>query len=320
MEITHTTVVVLTITGMVSALSETLKSSWQINTLLNADVRFGDLLVSPRQLRKYLGAEEKPKFVARKDIYDTRWQNNVVPFQLSNQYDMADVGISSKVKVSLTRTLLNLTISFSRKAFIVEALHELQRRSCFIFVKRTTQADYISIEPLDGCYSYVGRIGGRQVMSLASDCLARHIIWHEMMHAIGFEHEHQRPDRDAYIRVEYNNVIPGQIVNFEKLKANEVDLYDDIYDYHSIMHYDGTAFGQYDRKAMKRLATMIPLKRGIQLNENTDFTRLDIEKLNQLGKCTKRSDKPYQGSNCDDTDSNCSKLVSEGLCEHLLYK
>lgn len=48
-------------------------------------------------------------------------------------------------------------------------------------------------------------------MSLARDCLVPYIIWHEMMHALGFEHEHQRPDRDAYIRVQYSNVVPGQI-------------------------------------------------------------------------------------------------------------
>lgn len=46
-----------------------------------------------------------------------------------------------------------------RKALIVEALLDLQRQSCFKFVKRTMEDDYISIEPLDGCYSYVGRIG-----------------------------------------------------------------------------------------------------------------------------------------------------------------
>lgn len=71
------------------------------------------------------------------------------------------------------------------------------------------------IVPLDGCYSYVGKIGGRQTLSLAADCIADYIIWHEMMHAIGFEHEHQRPDRDSFIRVDYANVIPGQMSEFE---------------------------------------------------------------------------------------------------------
>lgn len=41
---------------------------------------------------------------------------------------------------------------------------------------------------------------------------------------------------------------------------NEVDLYGHVYDYYSIMHYDGTAFGRFDRKSKKRLVTMIPIK------------------------------------------------------------
>lgn len=49
------------------------------------------------------------------------------------------------------------------------------------------------------------------MISLARDCIAEYIIWHEVMHAIGFEHEHQRPDRDKFIRVEYSNVQPGQM-------------------------------------------------------------------------------------------------------------
>uniref|UniRef100_A0A1I7WN68 Metalloendopeptidase n=1 Tax=Heterorhabditis bacteriophora TaxID=37862 RepID=A0A1I7WN68_HETBA len=99
-------------------------------------------------------------------------------------------------------------------------------------------------------------------MSLAIDCLADYIIWHEVMHAIGFEHEHQRPDRDSFIHVKYSHVEPGQLGNFEKISSSEVD-YPDTYDYKSIMHYDSFAFGKIDPKTRMRLATMTPLKKGL---------------------------------------------------------
>lgn len=106
-------------------------------------------------------------------------------------------------------------------------MDELERQSCFRFVERTDENDYLFIDKLEGCYSFVGRIGkhfyvmrcihipvctgGRQLISLASGCLHDFIIWHEVMHALGFEHEHQRPDRDEYIRVEYRNVHPDKL-------------------------------------------------------------------------------------------------------------
>ncbi|XP_026054264.1 zinc metalloproteinase nas-4-like isoform X2 [Carassius auratus] len=38
-------------------------------------------------------------------------------------------------------------------------------KNCIRFVVRSTQADYISIEKKDGCYSSLGRTGGKQVVS-----------------------------------------------------------------------------------------------------------------------------------------------------------
>lgn len=37
-----------------------------------------------------------------------------------------------------------------------------------------------------------------------------------MMHALGLDHEHQRPDRDEYITVIYKNVMPEQMSKFLK--------------------------------------------------------------------------------------------------------
>lgn len=41
------------------------------------------------------------------------------------------------------------------------------------------------------------------------DCMSVGEIVHEVMHQLGFSHEHTRPDRDQYITVLWNNIKPG---------------------------------------------------------------------------------------------------------------
>lgn len=50
------------------------------------------------------------------------------------------------------------------------------------------------------------------MVSLAPTCLqkGRGIVLHELMHVLGFWHEHTRADRDRYIRVNWNEILPGE--------------------------------------------------------------------------------------------------------------
>lgn len=63
---------------------------------------------------------------------------------------------------------------------------------------------------LPRCWSYIGRRGGKQVVSLArSGCIYYGTIQHELLHALGFNHEQTRSDRDNHIRVLLQNVHSG---------------------------------------------------------------------------------------------------------------
>lgn len=53
-------------------------------------------------------------------------------------------------------------------------------------------------------------------MSLGTGCIYKGVIIHELMHALGFWHEQSRADRDSYVYVLWNNIIPGMEYNFKK--------------------------------------------------------------------------------------------------------
>ena len=73
---------------------------------------------------------------------------------------------------------------------------------------------YKNYRPFFRCSSYVGRIGGHQTISVGNEdqsivCKRGNII-HEIAHALGFFHEHSRPDRDNYVDVLWDNVVSGE--------------------------------------------------------------------------------------------------------------
>lgn len=60
---------------------------------------------------------------------------------------------------------------------------------------------------------------------------------HELGHAMGFFHEHSRPDRDQFVSIQFRNIKRGKERQFRKYPASLINSYGVPYDYESIMHY-----------------------------------------------------------------------------------
>ena len=68
---------------------------------------------------------------------------------------------------------------------------------------------------------------------------------HELVHTLGFVHEHTRPDRDKFISINFDNILPGKKKNFEKRTQGNTDFFEkgDVdskntpYDVLSLLHY-----------------------------------------------------------------------------------
>ena len=63
---------------------------------------------------------------------------------------------------------------------------------------------------------------------LGEGCGTVRIVLHEIGHAIGFWHEHSRPDRDDFVSVLLDNVLPLSRSNFRKYSSTTVDSRDQV--------------------------------------------------------------------------------------------
>jgi len=80
------------------------------------------------------------------------------------------------------------------------------------------------------------------MLSIGTTCYRHGVIIHEILHALGFFHEHSRPDRDEYITIDFSNVREGMHHNFMKLNSREWFNMSIPYDTNSVLHYSGYAF------------------------------------------------------------------------------
>uniref|UniRef100_A0A7N9AMT9 Metalloendopeptidase n=1 Tax=Mastacembelus armatus TaxID=205130 RepID=A0A7N9AMT9_9TELE len=128
------------------------------------------------------------------------------------------------------------------------------------------------------CASLLGRTGLKQVVSLQRyGCVQHGIIQHELLHAMGFYHEHTRSDRDSFVKISWGNIDPVFTNNFQKQDTNNLNT---PYDYSSVMHYGRTAFGK------NGLETITPIPdASVPIGQRNGVSKIDISRINKLYSC-----------------------------------
>ncbi|KAM9861121.1 uncharacterized protein ACBR49_003622 [Aulostomus maculatus] len=191
--------------------------------------------------------------------------NVYVPYRISNQYSSRETNA------------------------IVQGLRSFAQSTCIRFTPHNRQRDFVDIQSRGGCFSFIGRRGSGQVVSLSRQgCIFQHIIQHEMLHALGFNHEQTRSDRDQHVQILLQNVIRGMEFNFRRIQTRNLGT---PYDYNSVMHYGRFAFSR------NRQPTIIPVpNRNVAIGRATQMSRIDILRVNRLYNCnsTRRNSVPEQ--------------------------
>ncbi|XP_015914985.1 astacin-like metalloprotease toxin 5 [Parasteatoda tepidariorum] len=167
---------------------------------------------------------------------------------------------------------------------ILSAFEDFNKKTCLKFVPKTNQRNYIQLYSGRGCFGPVGMTNwGQQLLSIGPGCLYKGVIIHELGHAIGFFHEHNRSDRDKYIKVHWENIKSGMAPQFTKLNPHENLIFNE-FDYDSIMIYGNTAFS----KDLKNKVWTMEALNGRKL-ENAFYkeglTPSDVERIQKMYDC-----------------------------------
>jgi hypothetical protein len=178
-----------------------------------------------------------------------RWPNGVIPFRI-------DPSLPNQQRVT-------------------DAIAHWEANTNVRFKARTNEGDFVTFRPSSGCSANVGKRGGEQFVNLGSGCTTGNAI-HEIGHSAGLWHEQSRRDRNSFVNINFPNIQPDMIFNFDQHITDGDDVGG--YDYGSIMHYPRNAFA-----INSAIDTITPKPNpNVQIGQRTALSAGDIAAINAI--------------------------------------
>ncbi|MBT2740548.1 M12 family metallopeptidase [Bacillus sp. ISL-77] len=188
-----------------------------------------------------------------------RWPHSIIPYEI------------------------NVVFNGDRRKF-QDAIDQWNIFSDVKLVPRNGEKDYISFEVGTKNESKLGRVQGKQIITMKTtisiDKRGVGNIMHEIGHACGLIHEHQRPDRDKFV------IVDPLLSNDNDYAIDSQGITIGSYDCCSIMHYDGSnitsltgddCLGMGQRVVLSQgdlnaLRVMYPIVGITSLNDRSDYS------------------------------------------------
>lgn len=171
----------------------------------------GDMMLTPGQVEQLKTINDGNARTFRLD-FTKHWPRGVVPFTF------------------------NANLSTAARNTIQAAMNEWEALIDGLdFIPRTSaHPNYIQFNASTVNNSPVGMIGGQQIINLfvlSSGSVDYTSTCHEIGHSLGLFHEQSRGDRDNFITINWNNIRPGAVHNFQSYAQQGIP---------------GTQFGTFD--------------------------------------------------------------------------
>ncbi|RWS00576.1 hypothetical protein B4U79_16846 [Dinothrombium tinctorium] len=166
----------------------------------------------------------------------------------------------------------------AKKFFLIQALNEISRYTCIVFapmmevdIKKDEFHVVFSTE-LEGCSTHVG-IVQKEMKVVSKGCSTKGMFMHEIMHILGFQHEHQRPDAAKYVKRLGNKSLDVFEDDWYLVNKNYSEMFE--YDFLSIMHYTTALDDQ-----------LVKLN-GDPIVHSFELSKIDKKKLDYFYNCKK---------------------------------
>lgn len=166
-----------------------------------------------------VAAGSDPAREARPSTRPQPWPGGIVPYDIS-QLNESQQALAHRAMQRWMDTGANLT-----------------------FVPRSNQVEYVYFTGRTDAGNNVNHNGFRRGARTEVNITAfwwRQAEWmpaHELGHVLGFHHEHQRWDRDEFVKINYPNIKPGREHDYHWIPQTNWIVSTTAYDYRSIMHY-----------------------------------------------------------------------------------
>ncbi len=181
------------------------------------------------------------------------WENGIIPYYLTGEFSDRDI-----------ENIHDAMASWENVCGV--RFEKITPRSGAYEIIRVSQ---------DQWYSSIGENNSECHMLFGRTYSDIDVIIHELGHCLGLVHEHQRPDRDLYVTIVWDNILSGKEFNFDIIDNPLLVEEDFDYDYHSIMHYAPTSF------SIDGTPTIIP-KGNNEIYRTGGITELDAEKARAI--------------------------------------